>query len=270
MGGMPLRLIRNESNLGFAAANNQAIAATGAPLVLLLNPDTVVRPGAIDGLVEALIAHPRAAAAGARLLTREGKLQVSVLHCPPAPLEVLADGLHLARLVPQPYRGEWMLGRHWKHDRLRNVPLVFATAMLVRRQAITEAGGFDERFPLYAVEEEWCVRLRRKGWSILFVPTAEVVHFGRQSSLQRYRPPELNREIVASRLRAFSQCLSGTRFGLLVMVTLATYVPNLLLQRLFRRQESGGYLEAACRLYFQELTGFCRTGVWPSANGVVR
>lgn len=181
-----LRIIENTENRGFGTANNQGFALTSAPLVLLLNPDTEVTTGSIDRLIQTVQSNPRIAAAGPRILNVDGSLQFSVWRNPPAPWEILLSNLKLYLLLPRKLRGELLLGGHWDHNRERAVPMLSGAAMLVRRTVIDEIGGFDERFHMYGEDNEWCLRITRGGWLMMFQPEAVVVHHGAQSSLKRW------------------------------------------------------------------------------------
>jgi GT2 family glycosyltransferase len=181
-----LRIIENRENRGFGAANNQAFALTESPLLLLLNPDTEVTAGSIDRLIATVQSNPRVAAAGPRLLNVDGSLQISVWRNPPAAWEILLSQLKLYLLLPRRLRGELLLGGHWDHSRERQVPMIGGAAMLLRREVIAAVGGFDERFHMYGEDNEWCLRIVRAGWRIIFQPGAVVLHHGAQSSLQRW------------------------------------------------------------------------------------
>jgi N-acetylglucosaminyl-diphospho-decaprenol L-rhamnosyltransferase len=179
-------VVVNDTNAGFARAANQGIARGRTPWLFLLNPDAAVTAGAIDTMLATLRANPRAGACGPRLLNADGSLQPSVWQNPPTPWRLLLAGLGLWRLIPRRRRGLMFFGDHWPHDELRTVPMVYGAAMLVRRETIDRAGGLDERFPLYGEDDEWCLRMRRAGWTILFEPHAVVVHRGSASTLQRW------------------------------------------------------------------------------------
>jgi GT2 family glycosyltransferase len=181
-----LRVIENEENLGFSKANNQAITLSRAPFVLLLNPDTEVLPGALDRLIATLRSDARIGACGPRLLNTDGSVQYSVWRNPPAPWDIVVSGIGIWRLIPRRLRGEWLLGRHWDHARRREVPMLFGAAMLARREMIADVGGLDERFHMYAEDNEWCLRMRRAGWRLVFEPDAEILHHGSRLSLQRW------------------------------------------------------------------------------------
>lgn len=181
-----LRIVENDENLGFGKANNQAFALTTAPLLLLLNPDTEVTPGSIDKLIATLNSDPKIGAVGPRLLNVDGSLQFSVWRNPPAAWEILLSQLKLYLLLPRHFRGELLLGGHWDHSTRRRVPMLSGAAILVRRAVIEAVGGFDERFHMYGEDNEWCLRITRGGWQIVFEPDAVIRHHGAKSSLQRW------------------------------------------------------------------------------------
>ena len=181
-----LRIIENSENRGFGPANNQAFSLTDAPLLFLLNPDTEVTAGSVDRLLATIQSNSRIAAVGPRLLNVDGSLQISVWRNPPAAWEILLSQLKLYLLLPRRFRGELLLGGHWDHNRERRVPMLSGAAILVRRTVIEEVGGFDERFHMYGEDNEWCLRILRAGWDMVFQPDAVVLHHGAQSSLQRW------------------------------------------------------------------------------------
>ncbi len=174
-----VRLLVNEENVGFARANNQALALCQGDYVLLLNPDTELQPGALGTLLAFMDAHPEAGAVGARLLNGDGTLQES---CSPAP--TLAREcwrlLHLDRLHPYAC---YPMGR-WPLDRPRQVEVVQGAALLVRRSVLDQVGWLDPDYFIYSEEVDFCRRIRAAGWAIYWVPTAAVVHYGGQSTQQ--------------------------------------------------------------------------------------
>lgn len=181
-----LRIIENTDNRGFGQANNQAFALTNSPLLLLLNPDTEVTAGSIDRLIATVESDPQVGAAGPRLLNSDGSVQISVWRNPPSAWEILLSNLKLYSLLPRRVRGELLLGGHWDHNRERRVPMLGGAAILLRRKVIEDAGGFDERFHMYGEDNEWCLRIVRSGWQLVFQPAAVILHHGAQSSLQRW------------------------------------------------------------------------------------
>lgn len=174
-----VRLIQNQSNLGFAGANNQAIRASSGGYVLLLNPDTKVLPGAIPTLVSFMEATPRAGGAGARLLNPDGSLQRS---CYPRP-ELFREFWRLFHLdLVLPYATYPIY--QWKLDRTRDVDVLMGACFLLRRQVLDQIGLLDEDYFIYSEEVDLCLRVQRAGWRLFWVPQAQVIHYGGQSTQQ--------------------------------------------------------------------------------------
>ena len=185
-----LRIFNNTDNKGFGAANNQAFELTDSPFVFLLNLDTEVHPGAIDTLMRTMHSDAKIGACGPKILNPDGSLQISAFFNPPRVWHTILSQLKLYYLLPPRIRGELLLGRHWNHDRQRSVPMLSGAAILARRQMIEEVGGFDERFHMYAEDNEWCWRITRSDWKLVFVPDAVVLHHGGTSSLKRWTSDE--------------------------------------------------------------------------------
>ena len=172
-------LIENAENVGFARANNQGIALATGRCVLLLNPDTVVHPGALATLVAFMDAQPAAGACGARLLNGDGSLQLA---CHP----MLTPGrefwrlLFLDRLWPRAtYRME-----QWDTVTPCRVEVIKGACLLLRREALDQVGLLDESYFMYTEEVDVCCRLAQAGWDLWYVPAAVVTHFGEASSRQ--------------------------------------------------------------------------------------
>ena len=178
------RLQVNPENPGFGAAANQAFALTTAPVLLLLNGDTYLKPGALRAIGAYLDAHPRAGVLGPRLVHPDGRLQSSCSSFP-NPLIPLVKSKVMTRLIQRiPLLRDRVLDT-WPHDRPRTVPWVVGAALAIRREAFEAAGGFDEGFHLYFEEPDLCRRMLRAGWETHFAPVTEVVHVEGASTQQR-------------------------------------------------------------------------------------
>ena len=172
-------------NLGFAAGMNRLIDRSDAPFFLALNADAWPEPGAIGRLLTAATAHPRAAAVAPRIERPDGALEHSTLPFPSVRIAaLLATGAH--RLLPPARRAALLLEGEWAHDRARDVEWAVGAALLMRRQALAELGGFDERYFMYSEDVEWCWRAHRQGWTIWFEPGALVRHVGNASGRAAY------------------------------------------------------------------------------------
>ena len=173
-----VRLIEGDENLGFGAAINRAAARARAETWIVLNPDTVVEPGALAVLVRALEEEPQAAIVAPRLQNPDGTLQPSCSRRPRLGRELLRL-LHLERLAPGvAYRME-----AWPQRR-REVDVAAGACLALRPGALGGEAPFDESFFMYSEEVDLCERLSRSGWKILWEPAARVVHHGAGSTAQ--------------------------------------------------------------------------------------
>jgi GT2 family glycosyltransferase len=173
-----VRLIRNASNVGFGRGVNQGIAASAAPLVLIMNPDCCLAAGAIATLRAALRAQPRCAIAGPRILDPDGAVQGSARGDPDMFTGLFGRTTLLRRLLP----GIGVSKRNVidvaeaKAGATLVVDWLSGACMLARREALQEVGGFDERYFLYWEDADLCRRLRGRGWHVRYVPGASAVH----------------------------------------------------------------------------------------------
>jgi GT2 family glycosyltransferase len=172
-----VRLIRNARNVGFGTAVNQGIAATTAPLVLIMNPDARLEPGAIAGLEAVLAAHDSCALVGPRILNPDGSVQGSARGDPDMLTGLFGRAALVRRLVP----GLAVARRNVVPvDTVRSASLavdwVSGACMLARRAALEGVGGFDEGYFLYWEDADLCRRLRGRGAEIRYVPGATAIH----------------------------------------------------------------------------------------------
>ena len=172
-------LIENEKNLGFAQANNLALAQAQGEFVLLLNSDTRLLPGALQALLAFMAAHPPAGACGARLLNADGSLQPS---CQPmlTPEREFWRLSFLDMLLP---RATYRMAS-WPVDQPRQVEIIKGACLLLRRAALDQIGWLDEAYFMYTEEVDLCYRLAQAGWELWWVPQAQVIHYGAASSKQ--------------------------------------------------------------------------------------
>nr|WP_238530435.1 glycosyltransferase family 2 protein [Oscillochloris trichoides] len=185
-----VELIALDANVGFARGTNVGLAALdlrgpAAPYVLLLNPDTEVRPGAIEALVAFLDAHPRVGLVGPRLLNPDGSLQAAAFRFPTLMMTAL-DLFPPGEVLPGRLYNSWWHGRYPQEGGSAPFPIdhPLGACMLVRPAVINQVGGLDDAYFMYSEEIDWCWRIRGAGWAIWQVPQAEVVHVGGAATRQ--------------------------------------------------------------------------------------
>ena len=190
-------LVRSE-NRGLAAGWNRGLAEVDAEFVLALNADAWLVGDALDELLAAALRHPRAAVVAPKLLNPDGSLQRSVRGFPTV-WRLATEYLYLRKLAPRSRVVNAFYGGGFAHDDERAVEWVMGACLLLRREALAEVGGFDERFFLFSEEVDWCRRAADRGWSVVFTPKATCMHVGGASHGGR-----LFRENVKGHLRYLS------------------------------------------------------------------
>ena len=176
-----IKLIANMENRGFAAANNQGIAASKGRYILLLNSDTLIFDDSIRRLIAFADLHREAGVVGCKILNHD-KTSQSTCFMFPSIVNMFFSACYLNKL----FRKNHLFGRErmtwWDRDDQRQVDVVSGCFMLVRRQAIEQVGMMDERFFMYAEETDWCYRFKRSGWAVIFTPIGQIIHLGGQST----------------------------------------------------------------------------------------
>jgi len=182
-----VELIANRDNCGFAAANNQAFARLNrqSRFVLVLNPDIVFTSNVIQPLVDFLQSHPDAHVVTPRILNPEGGIQRGCRRRDPRPLMMLSSLFGLSRLFPKSKRFSGYTYGEIPERETHRVEAASGSFLFFRREVLDAVGGFDERFFLYAEDLDWCLRVRKKGFSIYYYPVTSVVHQRAASSARR-------------------------------------------------------------------------------------
>ena len=170
-----VQLIVNDTNLGFAAANNQGLRLADGRFVLLLNPDTVVLDDVLKRSVEYAEQHPDAGVVGCQVMQGPESVQRTCFRYP-SPLHTFlwVSGL-LASNPASRLFGRAVYGP-WDRTTERDVEVVSGMYMLVRREALEDVGLMDEAFFVFAEEADWCYRFRVRGWRCVFAPVGRILH----------------------------------------------------------------------------------------------
>jgi len=175
-----VRVIRQSTNTGLAAANNIGMAATDCPYILIANPDVVLPDNALANMVAVMQRHPRAAWVVPRLVSPDGTIQTSA-----GDLPALNEAFLGRRLGSrwagrdQPAlegRGYWWHG--WPHTTEQPIGRGAEACFLVRRAAVEEIGPQDPRYRLDWEGVEWTARARAAGWEVWLDPATTVIHVG--------------------------------------------------------------------------------------------
>ena len=162
-------LLVNDRNIGFAAANNQAIEMASGRNFLLLNPDTIVQQHALQTMVDYLDGQPHVGAIGSRLVRPDGQVQKSCFRYTSL-LSILYGyifgGVYVPKDLQNPTRVQSLAG----------------AALMAKRQVVAKVGLLDTAYFMYGEDNDWCYRIHQAGWEIHYLPTAQIVHLGGQSA----------------------------------------------------------------------------------------
>lgn len=174
---LPLSVIRNDRNLGFAAACNQGARGSAADYLLFLNPDTQLLANSLDVPVAYLERpeHERVGIVGVQLLDDDGKVSRTSSHHP-RPAFFLYKALGLSLLLPTRFSGGMML--EWDHRSTRRVDGIMGAFFFVRRSLFERLSGFDERFFVYFEETDFGYRADRLGYCSMYLAEGQAYHHG--------------------------------------------------------------------------------------------
>ena len=240
-----VRIVSNAENRGFAAAVNQAVRATASPVVVVLNPDAIAAPGALDRLAEAL-QSPGVAAAGGLLLDSDGEPQRGFLvRGFPGLCAMVSEILLLNRIWPANPCNRSYRCLDLDCTQSQEVEQPAGAALAFLRAAWDELGGMDESFyPVWFEDVDFCRRLRARGWKIMFCHAAVFRHAGGHSVAQM---PFRQRQMCwyGNLLRYFRKHQTGWRVGVLRAAIIAGMLLRSLVVLLVGTDEGGGRLTAA-------------------------
>ncbi|KAA3626761.1 MAG: glycosyltransferase family 2 protein [Proteobacteria bacterium] len=179
-----LEMFLNKRNLGFAKACNFGSKFSTSPYVLYLNPDSEVTPGAIERMVEVMEQDPNVGMVGGYIEGPDGREQAGGRRAVPTPWRAFVRAFGLYRLGKRYPRlfSDFTLHLDPLPSHPIEVEAISGCCMLVRRQAIQNVGPLDDGYFLHCEDLDWCMRFREKGWKILFVPGARLIHWKGGSS----------------------------------------------------------------------------------------
>ena len=188
-----VRVIRNDTNVGFGRANNQAMEIARGRYFLLLNSDATLEPGALARMLQAAESNPRAAFVGCHVVNGEGNLQPT---CDPSPSlrDYLPAGMRrrrLGRLIEAAPSAELRAraARRYQdqygYATSHPVETVCGVCVLVKRAAAEQIGLLDEHFFIYYEDVDWSLRATRAGWQLLYVADALLRHAWLPLSVKR-------------------------------------------------------------------------------------
>lgn len=175
-----VRLIVNDHNAGFSRPINQALRVSQGRYALLLNNDTIVRPDALDRLVQFADAHPEIGICGPKVLNRDGTLQKQCRRSLATPWDLFCYFSGLAALFPKSRLFARYLVTYEDENKTHAVDAVSGSCMLIRRAVMDAIGLLDEQFFAYQEDADYCFRAKQAGWHVYYYPRAQIVHYASQ------------------------------------------------------------------------------------------
>jgi GT2 family glycosyltransferase len=176
-----VRLIRNKENLGFAKANNLAVSVSTGRYLCFVNSDVKVLPDCITKLVDFSDQNPKVGVTGPRIIGGDGKLQRSCRGFPTL-WNMFCRALAFDVLWSKSKTFSGYSMTYWPQDTQRPVDILTGCFWLIRKEALTQVGLLDEEFFMYGEDMDWCKRFWAGNWQVVFVPSAEAIHYGGASS----------------------------------------------------------------------------------------
>lgn len=245
------KLIVSKKNLGFAGGCNLSWSHARGRYWLLLNPDAVLPPDGLRKLVEWMDERPDIGAASTDIIDADETSAFPGRRFPKISLTLLEmSRLHL--LLPPKARGEILRGAYWKGDDQSGADWVPGTAMIVRREAVEQAGLLSDKLFMYGEDIEWCWRIRRAGWKIGVCSAVKVFHQGSTSAIQTWGSRETDLRINYAIYQAVAMMRGKTyRKFLLILNSVAQAIES---YHPFRKKSQRDFAQRQLNTYLAVLS----------------
>jgi len=172
----------NQTNFGFAAANNIGLKQARGEFLVLINPDTIVREDTFRILLDFMRSRPDAGAATCKIINPDGSFSVDSRHSIPTPVTALWKLLGLNRLFPR----SKIFGRYnmtyLDPEETNIVDAISGSFMMIRRAAYESTGQLDEDYFMYCEDIDYCYRINKLHWKIYYVPETSIIHYKGEST----------------------------------------------------------------------------------------
>lgn len=177
-----IKLIVNNTNVGFGSANNQALQIAKGKYFLLINPDTIVKENTFKEMIEFFERTPSAGIAGCKVLNPDGSLQLACRRGFPGPWTSFTKVMGLSRLFPKSkFFARYNL-TYLDENQTYEVDAVSGAFMMMRGELFQKIGGFDQQFFMYGEDLDLCYRTQKSGYKVYYVNTTEIIHFKGEST----------------------------------------------------------------------------------------
>ncbi len=171
-------LVENSTNEGYTRAMNRAMQRARGRFIIQLNADTLIPSGTFDRLAAFMESNPAVGICTPKVLNRDGTFQKQCRRSEARPWDVITYFIGLANMFPKSKCFGRYLQSFYPEDEISEVQAVSGSCMLIRRDVMEEIGLLDERFFAYQEDSDYCMRARKCSWKVIYVPTAQIIHFG--------------------------------------------------------------------------------------------
>lgn len=182
-----VNVIENKENVGFARANNQAIAKCTGDYILILNPDTLILQNAPEKIVNFMGENPTVGICGCKVLNEDRTLQLACRRSIPTPRAAFFRLSGLSRLFPNSKITAKYNLTYLNPNKAHEVDAVSGAFLMIRRKVVDNIGKLDERFFMYGEELDWCFRAKKAGWKVMYYPNVEIIHYKGECSKSNSR-----------------------------------------------------------------------------------
>ncbi|SHH34062.1 glycosyltransferase family 2 protein [Tepidibacter thalassicus] len=180
-----IKIVKNEENLGFSKANNIGIKISKGEYILTLNSDTVIVDDCLRKCLEYIKKDNNIGALGCKVLLPNGKIDKSCKRGFPTPQASLFYMLKFDRLFPNNVKfGQYNL-TYLNENEINEVDSLVGAFMIVPKKVISEVGMFDEDFFMYGEDIDWCYRIKKAGYKVIYYPKAQIIHYKGSSSRKK-------------------------------------------------------------------------------------
>ena len=176
-----IKLISCDSNYGFARANNIAIRESKGDYILLLNSDTIVKEGSIDDPLNYIKNHQEVGAIGPKILLPNGNLDKAAKRSFPNPINSFYKLFGFSKIKKKSKYNDYNLD-DLDENGVYEVDSLVGAFMLVSREVVQEVGLLDEDYFMYGEDIDWCYRIKKSGWKVIYFGKAEIIHYKGSSS----------------------------------------------------------------------------------------
>ncbi|MDW8328014.1 MAG: glycosyltransferase family 2 protein [Anaerolineales bacterium] len=221
-----VRLIASEVNLGYSRGNNLGLERARGEYLLVLNPDTEIVGDTLARMCAYMDAHPQVGVLGPQLVYADSMPQ-STRRRFPTLLTAFFESTWLQPLAPRSVLDHYY-ARDLPADRPAEVDWIVGAALLLRREAYQQVGGFDEGFFMYSEELDLCRRMKAAGWKVVHLPAARILHHEARSSAQV--PAATHIRFNASKVRYFRKYHGAAVAEALRLYLLANFAVQLALE----------------------------------------